>query len=135
MNYRQRHRGFGLVDALVALSLLAITLLGACGSLHFALQATRSAAWQARAVDLIADLDEDLQHADAAVPFATHLDAWRTRLQQALPVATLAALDARNLPVGAQNVGWLDLRITWSGMQGPARAALQLPLAHGVGAP
>jgi hypothetical protein len=110
-------------------------LLGACGALHFALQATRSAAWQARAVDLIADLDEDLQHADVSLPLAAQLEPWRARLQQSLPAAQIAALEARRFVVGAQNINWFDLRITWNGMQGPARDALQLPLAHAVNAP
>jgi hypothetical protein len=124
------HAGFGLVDALVALALLAVTLLGACGSLHFALRATHAAAWQSRAVDLVADLNEDLQHADAAQPLATRLESWRIRLQQALPAADLAGIESRRLVVGASQVHWHDVRLSWNGTPGQPRASLRLPLAH-----
>jgi hypothetical protein len=122
--------GFGLVDALVALGLLAVTLLGACGSLHFALRATRAAAWQTRAVDLIADLDEDLQNADPTLPMEARLEAWRTRLQQNLPAAEVSAMEARSLVVGELQTGWLELRLGWNGTPGKPREYLRLPLAH-----
>jgi type II secretory pathway component PulJ len=122
--------GFGLVDALVALTLLAVTLLGACGSLHFALRATRAAAWQARAVDLIADLDEDLQQADPALPMAAQLESWRARVQQVLPAAEVSALNPLNLALGEARLNWLDLRLAWNGTPGKPRESLGLPLAH-----
>jgi hypothetical protein len=125
------NQGFGLIDALVALTLLAVTLLGACGSLHFALRATRAAAWQARAVDLVADLDEDLQHLDPALPLATRIASWRARLQRDLPAAEVAALDSRSFVVGERGINWLDLRLNWNGAPGQRRHALSLPLAHG----
>lgn len=127
--------GFGLVDALVALALLAVTLLGACGSLHFALRATRSAAWQSRAIDLVADLDEDLQHTGPALPPAAQLESWRSRLRQELPAAGIAALDRRSLVVGELETTWLDLQLAWNGMPGEARDFLRLPLAHAVNPP
>ena len=125
--------GFGLVDALVALTLLAVTLLGACGSLHFALRATRAAAWQARAVDLIADLDEDLQHADPALPMAVRLESWRARVQQDLPAAEVSALDPRNLTVGETQIAWRDVRLAWNGTPGMPRQTLRLDLPHANG--
>lgn len=130
-----RNAGFGLVDALVALALLAVTLLGACGSLHFALRATRSAAWQSRAVDLVADLDEDLQHTGPALPPAAQLESWRSRLRQELPAAEVSALDRRSLAVGELTTDWLDLRLAWNGMPGDARDFLRLPLAHAADPP
>lgn len=125
-----RTAGFGLVDALVALALLAMTLLGACGALHFAMRAIHAAAWQARAVDLVADLDEDLQHADRAQPLATRLESWRARLRHDLPVAEIAATDARDLAVAETAITWLDLRVAWQAAPGSPRQTLQLPLAH-----
>ena len=92
--------GFGLIDALVALALLAVTLLGACGGLLFALRATQAAAWQMRAVDLVADLDEQLQQADPAEPVAARLESWRARVRQVLPTAEVAGLEPRSLVVG-----------------------------------
>ena len=122
--------GFGLIDALVSLSLLAVTLLGACGSLHFALRATRAAAWQTRAVDLVADLDEDLLQSDSSLPLATRLEPWRARLSQDLPAAAVTAMNARNLVVAQVSTGWVDLRVGWNGAPGEPRQTLQLPLAH-----
>jgi hypothetical protein len=125
-------KGFGLVDALVALGLLAVTLLGACGSIHFALRATRSAAWQARAVDLVADLDEDLHQSDPALPIEAQIRTWRARLQQELPAAEIAALDPRSLVVGESGIGWLDIRVAWNGTPGAARESLRLPLSQAI---
>lgn len=125
-----RNTGFGMVDALVGLALLAVTLLGACGSLHFALRATRSAAWQARAVDLVADLNEDLQHDDPALPLAVRLESWRERLQQDLPAGEISALDSRSLAAGAVAINWFDLRLAWNGTPGRPRETLQLPVAQ-----
>ena len=122
--------GFGLVDALVALALLAVTLLGACGAMHFALRATRAASWQARAVDLLADLDEDLQRLDPARPAAARLDAWRARVRQDLPAGALSAIDPRELVIGEAGIHWLDLRLAWNGMPGSAGETLQLPVPH-----
>jgi hypothetical protein len=122
--------GFGLVDALVALALLAVTLLGACGALHFALRATRAASWQARAVDLLADLDEDLQRADPAQPAAARLETWRARVQQVLPAGAVSAMDARALVIGESGVRWFDVRLAWNGMPGSPGESLQLPLPH-----
>lgn len=120
--------GFGLVDALVALALLAMTLLGACGALHFALRATRAATWQTRAVDLLADLDEDLQHADPARPDAARLQTWRARLPRELPAGDVSAIDARSLVIGEARIQWLDLRLAWNGTPGRPIETLQLPL-------
>jgi hypothetical protein len=126
----RRGTGFGLVDALVGLALLAVTLLGACGSLHFALRATRSAAWQARAVDLVADLNEDLQHDDPALPLASRLESWRERLRHDLPAGEISALDPRDLAAGAAVINWFDLRVAWNGTPGGPREILQLPVAQ-----
>ncbi len=122
--------GFGLIDALVALALLAVTLLGACGGLLFALRATQAAAWQMRAVDLVADLDEQLQQADPAEPVAARLESWRARVRQVLPTAEVAGLEPRSLVVGQSEIHWSDVQLGWNGMPGQARTSLRLPLAH-----
>ena len=118
-----------MVDALVALALLGITLLGACGSIHFALRATRAAGWQARAVDLVADLDEDLQPAAGHAPLAA-LAQWRGRLGTELPVGTMTALHSRRVDAGDQGVEFSELQLAWQGMPGQRRETLRLPLAH-----
>lgn len=121
--------GFGLVDVMVALALLAIALLGACGSLHFALRASRASAWQSTAVDLVADLAEDLQLPDAALPSAVRLDAWRARLRLVLPTGEVAALQARTVTTGDLHVSFSDLQLEWTGMPGQPAQSLRLPLA------
>lgn len=122
--------GFGLIDALVALALLAVTLLGACGSLLFTLRATHAAAWQMRAVDLVADLDEQLQQLDTAQPMAARLEAWQARVRQELPAAEVVDLESRSLVVGESQVRWSDIQLTWNGAPGQGRTSLRLPLAH-----
>jgi len=122
--------GFGLVDALVALALLAVTLLGACGALHFALRATRAASWQSQAVNLLADLDEDLQRVDPAQTAAARLEAWHARVQRDLPASAVAAMNPRALVIGEAGLQWLDLRLAWNGMPGSSGESLQLPLPH-----
>jgi Tfp pilus assembly protein PilV len=123
--------GFGLVDALVALVLLALTLLGACGGLHFALRAAHAATLQARAVDLVADLGEDVYGGDAARLQAA-LGTWRGRVINDLPVNPRAAssLATRQLQHAALNdpVEWFDLRLSWNGLPGTRNDALRLPL-------
>ena len=124
--------GFGLVDTLVALALLAVTLLGACGSVHFAMRATRAAAWQARVVDLAADLDEELLQADPAQPIEQRIASWRARVGLELPAARVMGLDPRQLAVDANGVGWFELQLAWNGAPGLAPHSLRLPLAHAV---
>jgi len=124
--------GFGLVDTLVALALLAVTLLGACGSVHFAMRATRAAAWQARVVDLAADLDEELLQADPAQLLDQRIAAWRERVALELPAARVIGLDPRQLALDANVVDWFELQLAWNGSPGQPRHSLRLPLAHAV---
>jgi hypothetical protein len=123
--------GFGLVDVLVALVLLALTLLGACGGLHFALRATHAATLQARAVDLVADLAEDIYGGNTA-RLQAELGAWRGRVRSNLPVHRQAAssLATHQLQHAALNdpVEWFDLRLNWNGLPGTRGDALRLPL-------
>lgn len=128
------HAGFGLIDALVALALLAVTLLGACGSLHFAMRANRAAAWQSQAVDLVADLDEDLQQSGTAGSQAAQLETWRLRLQRDLPAAQVAGLQARRVAAGAASIDWIDVTLAWNATPGMRRQTLEVPLAQ-AGAP
>jgi hypothetical protein len=127
-----RQSGFGLVDTLVALALLAVTLLGACGSVHFALRATRAAAWQARVVDLAADLDEELLQADPAQHIDQRIAAWRARVDLELPAARVIGLDPRQLALDSNAVGWFELRLAWNGAPGQPPHSIRLPLANAV---
>jgi Tfp pilus assembly protein PilV len=72
--------GVGLIDTLVALTLLALSLLGASTALIRTLGANRAAALQTTAVDLAADLAEDLR---AGIPVTD----WSHRVAAQLPGA------------------------------------------------
>lgn len=80
--------GVGLVDTLVALLLLALSLLGASATLIQTLGANRAAALQTSAVDLATDLVEDLRAGSAAYPDMDTLQDWQARVAQGLPVGT-----------------------------------------------
>lgn len=85
---RNAQSGVGLVDTLVALLLLALSLLGASATLIQTLGANRAAALQTSAVDFAADLVEDLRAGSAAYPDMDTLQDWQTRVAEGLPVGT-----------------------------------------------
>lgn len=84
---RVHHAGFAMIDVLVALLLLAITLTGACVTLIKAQRATHSALLASRAVDLAADLAEELQSVSSITESDAVVAAWRARASTQLPVA------------------------------------------------
>ena len=129
---RQLTPGFALAEALVALLLLAISLLGAAGTLLQSLAATRAAQWQSRAADLADDLAEVLR-SEPGEHRATLLAQWQQDANATLPLSppgerTYARLvelsgDAEPLPAThAVQLAWLD-RVTATSQR------LELPLA------
>jgi Tfp pilus assembly protein PilV len=84
---RIRHAGFAMIDVLVALLLLAITLTGACATLVAAQRSTHSALLATRAVDLAADLAEELHTVTSITEIDALVAAWRGRASAELPVA------------------------------------------------
>lgn len=85
-----RNAGFAMVDVLVAMLLLAVTLTGACATLVQTMRATHAALLATRAVDLAADLSEELRQAASPDETSVLLADWRSRVATALPVAGLA---------------------------------------------
>ena len=75
-------RGLGLIDTLVALLLLALSLLGACTMLVRTLGASRAATLQSTAVDLATDFAEDLRSGPAS------MQGWQQRVATVLPVGS-----------------------------------------------
>jgi hypothetical protein len=78
-----------MLDVLVALLLLAIALAGACATLIQTMRASHAALLSTRAVDLAADLTEDLQAAATDAQALAVLASWRARVPAVLPVAGL----------------------------------------------
>ena len=79
--------GAGLIDALVALTLLAFSLLGASTTLIRTLTANRAAALQTTAVDLATDLVEDRRAGSALFDDAELIPLWQRRVAIDLPGA------------------------------------------------
>jgi hypothetical protein len=90
---RRSMTGSGLIETLVALLLLSVTLLGTASTLVRTISSSRSAALHTRAVDLAADLAEELRAQPIDVNSITTsplLADWRARVAAALPVANLS---------------------------------------------
>lgn len=93
-----------MLDVLIALLLLAITLTGACATLIHTMRSTHDALLATRAVDLAADLSEELKQLPATSELEAAVGAWRERVRVALPVAGLAPEQFASL-VSAGNAG------------------------------
>jgi hypothetical protein len=132
------HAGFAMLDVLVALLLLAVTLTGACATLVQTMRATHGALLATQAVDLAADLIEELHDATSATQVDALLAAWRARVSASLPVAGMEPDEfaALALPVGAEepatatgNVQRRELRLRWRDVRAGGVRQLTLPVA------
>jgi Tfp pilus assembly protein PilV len=92
-----------LIDTLVALTLLALSLLGASSTLIKSLGANQAAALQTTAVDLAADLAEDRLAVPAHFDEASLVRDWKRRVTADLPGA---------LPLD-QSVTATDVTLRW----------------------
>lgn len=121
----ERSQGFALTEALVAILLLAIAMIGAAAALVDSLAGQRAALLQTRATDLAADLAEALRAAPDTGSVNAEIAAWRAQVGRTLPLAeaTVASTDA--LP------GRVDIRLQWHGGRGAPVSQLQLPIAAG----
>jgi Tfp pilus assembly protein PilV len=119
--------GAGLIDTLVALTLLALSLLGASATLIRTLGANRAAALQTTAVDLAADLAEDTQVARALFDQSNLIQDWRSRIANELPGA----------PARDQNVTDSEVSLSWwdPAMHGPTGFALSLAESRATAVP
>lgn len=133
---QDRNAGFAMIDVLVAMLLLAVALTGACATLVQTMRATHAALLATRAVDLAADLSEELRQAASLDETRVLLADWRSRVATALPVAGLAPDQYVSLvpdaPLTEESTG--DgvsrhvLTLRWRGDQGDLRE-LKLPVA------
>jgi hypothetical protein len=133
-----------MVDVLVALLLLALTLTGACVTLIQAMRSTHGALLATRAVDLAADLAEELRVAASDAEAATLLSEWRARAASVLPAAGPAPEDFASLvpiPPGGGEAGsalLVDgflLTLRWQAAPGGAVREMVLPVAATWGGP
>jgi hypothetical protein len=133
-----------MVDVLVALLLLALTLTGACVTLIQAMRSTHGALLATRAVDLAADLAEELRVAASDAEAATLLSEWRARAASVLPAAGPAPEDFASLvpipPAGGEAgsallVDGFLLTLRWQAAPGGAVREMVLPVAATWGGP
>jgi type II secretory pathway pseudopilin PulG len=131
-----RGAGFALVDVLVALLLLAIVITGACATLIHTMRVTRDALLATEAVDLAADLAEELRTVGSITQARELLPAWRERVRRALPVAGLGAEDLATLvlagpvddPGGYDGPGRHEVRLRWRASTAGGMRELILPV-------
>lgn len=124
-----------MIDVLVALLLLAVSLAGACATLIQTMRATHGALLTTRAVDLAADLTEELRGATSVTEAGMMVEAWRGRVRAILPVRGLAPqIFAELAPVPAQEgqTGGapqrFELTLRWHDSPGTGLRDIHLPV-------
>lgn len=133
-----------MLDVLVALLLLAVVLTGTCATLIQAVRSSGDALRATRAVDLAADLTEELRGAGSPAQAEAVLASWRSRVATVLPVGAMepeefASLAPTSLepaedattPVSPP----LLLRLRWLGAGSEQRELLLPVAAHVEGSP
>ena len=122
--------GFGLIDTLTALTLLAISLLGVSGGVHYALRATHAALLQTQAVDLIADLAEDLHLATTDDALPSLMTEWQERVRQTLPARDFdpPLLSRAQIGAGPEPLAWTNVEMGWNNLHGTHDGSLLLPV-------
>ncbi|HXC57805.1 MAG TPA: hypothetical protein VN645_00730 [Steroidobacteraceae bacterium] len=123
--------GFGLIDTLTALTLLAVSLLGVSGGVHYALRATHATLLQTRAADLIADLAEDLHLVTAAKELPALMSDWQQRVRQTLPARDFDPPLLSHAQIGADGpaaLTWTNVEIGWNNLRGAHDGSLLLPV-------
>jgi Tfp pilus assembly protein PilV len=120
-----KSRGFALTEALVAILLLAIAMLGAAAALVDSLAGQRAALLQTRATDLAANLAEALRASPDAASVTAEIEAWQGLVRNSLPLVEAAADTSSALP------GRVDIRLRWRGGRGTPASRLQLLVAAG----
>jgi Tfp pilus assembly protein PilV len=112
-----RSTGFGFVEVLIALLLLALALLGAGVTLVQSMHANHAASLQTRAVDLATDLAEDLQSARSATNIAAAIARWRQLVPATLPVGGIAPAEYSVASLVTAGTGpaptRFDLQLRW----------------------
>lgn len=120
--------GQSLLDALVALLLVATTLLGAATALVRGIAASRGAALQTSAVDLVADLSEQLRASDPTGQ-SSLVENWTRSAADVLPSGTAQAVPMPEAATGPEAAGqWSRLTLRWHDPADAQPFVMQLPL-------
>ncbi|MEO6080406.1 MAG: prepilin-type N-terminal cleavage/methylation domain-containing protein [Steroidobacteraceae bacterium] len=124
--------GFALIEALVALLLLAIAMVGTATALVESLAGQRTALTQTQAADLAGNLAEALRAAPDGATAAAEIQAWRVAALAVLPRAEPTAV-ARNQVQARSGMltipARFDIRLQWQDAPGRTASRLTLPLA------
>lgn len=112
---------FALVEALVALLLLAVAVLGAVGTVVESLAGQRGMLLRSQAADLAADLAEALRSAPDPQTVQGEIRSWQNTVRRRLPQA-----EAWVMP--ATSTATFSIRIHWQDARAPAPETLSLLL-------
>jgi Tfp pilus assembly protein PilV len=121
--------GFVLIEALVALLLLATAMMGAGMAMIDALSAQRAALLQTTAADLAGNLAEALRSAPDLATAQAEIQSWQGEVLRQLPQAEPQALrrprplSPASLPAG------FDIHLRWREGRSSAFSQLTLPVA------
>jgi Tfp pilus assembly protein PilV len=110
--------GFALMEALVALLLLATATIGAGAAMIQALSGQRAALLRTQAADLAADLAEALRAAPDAGARAAEILTWQVAVARRLPQSLSQAI--HRPPAG------FDIQLQWRDGRAPAHSGLTL---------
>jgi Tfp pilus assembly protein PilV len=121
--------GFVLIEALVALLLLAAAMMGAGMTLVGALAAQRAALLQTRAADLAGNLAEALRSAPDLAAVQAEIQSWQGEVLQQLPQAQPQALQHAPPSSPASLPAGFDIQLQWREVRSSAFSQLRLPLA------
>ncbi|MEO8316578.1 MAG: hypothetical protein ABI645_17500, partial [Pseudomonadota bacterium] len=124
--------GFALMEALIALLLLATAMIGAGTAMVHSLAGQRAALLRTQAVDLAADLAEALRAAPDAAAQEAEISAWQAAVLRRLPQAQSDALRRPPPQTGATSLSpGFDIHLQWRDGRAPSPSVLALPVAVG----
>jgi Tfp pilus assembly protein PilV len=121
--------GFVLIEALVALLLLATAMMGAGMALVDALAAQRAALLQTRAADLAGNLAEALRSAPDLATAQAEIQSWQGEVLRQLPRAQAQALQRPRPLFPASLPAGFDIHLQWREGRSSAFSQLILPVA------
>lgn len=118
---QRRLSGFALIEALVALLLLAVAVVGAVRAMVESLAGQHGVLLRVQAADLAGDLAEALRSAPDDATAAAEIRSWQSTVARRLPAG-----EGRILAGAAPNA--FSIRLNWRDGRAPAPASLSLPL-------